>query len=117
MHERETEYPIHQHRHNGVMWPFHSNQTFYKSLSPLSSISAFKIALWSKEELILTHIGVKYDDSSSKKGRKEALNVLIKVPNISPTCTREKKNGQNKKQRYQWTIYIILILKDGILSD
>jgi len=33
-----------------------------------------------------THIGVKYDDSSSKKGKKEALKVLIKVPNISPTC-------------------------------
>jgi hypothetical protein len=33
----------------------------------------------------LTHIGVRYVDSSSKKGKKEALNVLIKVPKISPT--------------------------------
>jgi hypothetical protein len=33
----------------------------------------------------LTHIGVRYDDSSSKKFKKADLNVLIKVPKISPT--------------------------------
>ena len=41
-----------------------------------------RIASFLKEH---THIGVRYDDSSSKKGKKEALKVLIKVPNISPT--------------------------------
>lgn len=36
---------------------------------------------------IHTHIGIRYDESSSKKGKKAALNVLISVPNISPTYT------------------------------
>lgn len=33
----------------------------------------------------LTHIGVKYDESSSNIGKNEALKVLIKVPKQSPT--------------------------------
>lgn len=41
----------------------------------------------------LTHIGNIYDDSSSKKGKKEALNVLIKVPKISPTYTQVYYNA------------------------
>ena len=41
-----------------------------------------RIASFLKEH---THIGVRYDDSSSKKGKKLALKDLIKVPNISPT--------------------------------
>jgi len=32
----------------------------------------------------LTNIGVRYDESSSKKGKKDALNVFVKVPKQSP---------------------------------
>jgi hypothetical protein len=32
----------------------------------------------------LTNIGVRYDESSSKKGKKDALNVFINVPKQSP---------------------------------
>lgn len=33
----------------------------------------------------LTNIGVRYDESSSKRGKKDPLNVFIKVPKQSPT--------------------------------
>lgn len=38
-----------------------------------------------KEVNRLTNIGVRCGDKSSKKGKKETLNNLIKVPRRSPT--------------------------------
>ena len=52
-----------------------------------------------------THIGVRYEDSSSKKGKKEALKVLIKVPNISPTWhNTEYFTKVSWKQNMHWNI-------------
>ena len=39
---------------------------------------------------LLTHIGIMYDKISSKKGKKDTLNVLISEPNKSPTLNMKR---------------------------